>query len=108
MFLTLTTKVCVWPAAQLCGMADVSKLADHSAGAAAIDSGAQLLNQNCCSLTISASRTGAGPDGALTVTVQVTLALGGTSDGSAKRWSLSHAVIPEACSTGQPPAVVAK
>src|SRR6202022_1318189 len=52
---------------------------------------ANCVNQNWCSLIISASSTIEPPaDGAVTVTFTVTLALGATSPGRAKAWLVSQ------------------
>ena len=85
LFVTLTVKVCVWPADQFCGIDERSRLDAQTEGVAASDTGVQSLNQNCCSFTISASSTGAATDGAAAVTFQVTLVPGGTSDGRLTR-----------------------
>src|SRR5438132_7464347 len=98
---TLTVKVWLCPDAHVVGIALVSMVADQvpvagwvtSAATAAHCWGVEVTwsNQNECSTIINASMTSCPPcEGALKVTVRVTLAFGARSAGSAKAVLLSH------------------
>src|SRR6266566_8808725 len=93
---TLTGKVWTWFEPQLRGMALRSYPAVHTAGTNRTPLDCHWSNQNCCSLTISASSSSdpavAGADG---LTVTATVCPAATSAGRLNRWSLTHAVRPD-------------
>src|SRR5229473_131104 len=96
--------VWLWPATQLVGALLMSYDAIQVGPLTVTFTAEVCVNQNWCSLIISASRIKEPPpDGAVMVTLTVALPLGATSAPRAKAWLVSQCDCCE-----EPPATVVK